>query len=475
MTETNISTARVPQVTVIDPRIPEKAKLRVAAYARVSSDSEDQVNSYIAQVDFYTKHIAGKEDWEMVDIYADEGISARKSMSHRKGLLRLLEDVRQNKIDMILVTKLDRWFRNIKDYNITEEILRENHCYWKTIFENYDSSTANGQMVINIMLSVNQAECDRTSERIKAVFDYKRAKGMCVTGKCAPYGYIIENGYIKKDPATRSIVEDAIQYYFACFSIRHTARYIADKYGENGPSYYKVDKIFHNPKYAGMDKDGKPYCEPYMTMDQYHALLKSRQAKSWSPSGYTYIFSSLITCPICGCKFSGRQRKAVRKNGNAYCDVRYNCMGKFRYHPGASLRESAIEKYLLEHMNSILEAARIDICLEPAGASAKPVRSPQSIQDEINRLNTMYQKGRLSDDYYDQEYIRLTAALSEVSDQKAELQKENLKCVSERFSGDWKIYMRLDNEHKRAFWKQTIEEILVDPETRQIKDVKLLL
>ena len=75
MTETNISTARVPQVTVIDPRIPEKAKLRVAAYARVSSDSEDQVNSYIAQVDFYSKYIAGKEEWEMVDIYADEGIS----------------------------------------------------------------------------------------------------------------------------------------------------------------------------------------------------------------------------------------------------------------------------------------------------------------------------------------------------------------------------------------------------------------
>lgn len=71
MTETNISTARVPQVTVIDPRIPEKTKLRVAAYARVSSDSEDQVNSYIAQVDFYSKYIAGKEEWEMVDIYAD--------------------------------------------------------------------------------------------------------------------------------------------------------------------------------------------------------------------------------------------------------------------------------------------------------------------------------------------------------------------------------------------------------------------
>ena len=92
MTETNISTARVPQVTVIDPRIPEKAKLRVAAYARVSSDSEDQVNSYIAQVDFYSKYIAGKEEWEMVDIYADEGISGLEARNrddfNRKQLLQ---------------------------------------------------------------------------------------------------------------------------------------------------------------------------------------------------------------------------------------------------------------------------------------------------------------------------------------------------------------------------------------------------
>ena len=59
MTATNITATNTPRVTVIDPRVPEKAKLRVAAYARVSSDSEDQVNSYIAQVDFYSKHIAG--------------------------------------------------------------------------------------------------------------------------------------------------------------------------------------------------------------------------------------------------------------------------------------------------------------------------------------------------------------------------------------------------------------------------------
>lgn len=454
------------------PSIP----LRAGIYIRVSTEEQHLNGLSLPAQRLALEDYANKNGYVIAGVYADEGISARKSMSRRKGLMRLLEDVRQDKIDMILVTKLDRWFRNIKDYNITEEILREHHCYWKTIFENYDSSTANGQMVINIMLSVNQAECDRTSERIKAVFDYKRSKGMCVTGMCAPYGYIIENGYIKKDPATRSVVEDAIQHYFSCFSIRHTTRYIADKYGENAPSYYKVDKIFHNPKYAGIDKDGAPYCEPYMTMEQYHMLLKSRQAKSWSPSGYVYTFSSLITCPICGCKFSGRQRKAIRKNGAVYCDTRYNCMGKFQYHSGASLRESAIEAYLLEHIDSIIESAQVNLYMDAGNASPKPARSAQSVQEELNRLNTMYQKGRLSEEYYDREYERLTALLSISDDRQLEEKRKRLKCVERQFSGDWKVlYKRLDNSHKRAFWKQTIEEILVDPDTRKIKDVKLLI
>ncbi len=65
---------KTPKVTVIDPIAQEKAKLRVAAYARVSSDSADQLNSYLAQVDYYTRHIGDNPDWELADIYADESI-----------------------------------------------------------------------------------------------------------------------------------------------------------------------------------------------------------------------------------------------------------------------------------------------------------------------------------------------------------------------------------------------------------------
>ena len=105
-----------PRITVIDPRPPEQAKLRVAAYARVSSDSEDQLNSYIAQVDFYTKYISSKEDWEMVDIYADEGLTGTEAQK-RDDFNRMINDCRAGKIDRLRVKTVSRFARNTGDCN----------------------------------------------------------------------------------------------------------------------------------------------------------------------------------------------------------------------------------------------------------------------------------------------------------------------------------------------------------------------
>ncbi len=73
---------KTPQVTVIDPVGQEKAKLRVAAYARVSSDSTDQLNSYLAQVDYYTRHIGENPDWELADLYADGPVKIGLNQKH---------------------------------------------------------------------------------------------------------------------------------------------------------------------------------------------------------------------------------------------------------------------------------------------------------------------------------------------------------------------------------------------------------
>ena len=150
-------------------------------------------------------------------------------------------------------------------------------------------------------------------------------------------------------------------------------------------------------------------------------------------------------------------------------------MGKFKYHSGASLRESAIEKYLLDHIDTALQDALIEYDLA-LNAQPKSTKSVRSLKDELSRLNTMYQKGRISEEYYESEYEKLSSAISGADSQEIELKQKKLLSVAHKFQGNWKeLYSKLDNTHKKAFWKQIIEEINVDPDTRQISGFKFLL
>ena len=93
---------------------PEAQKLRVAAYCRVSSDSSDQMNSFAAQMNYYTTLISGKENWTLVDLYADAGISGT-SAEKRPDFQRLLSDCRKGRIDKVLVKSISRFARNTMD------------------------------------------------------------------------------------------------------------------------------------------------------------------------------------------------------------------------------------------------------------------------------------------------------------------------------------------------------------------------
>lgn len=447
--------------------------LRCAIYIRVSTE-EQHLNglSLPAQRKVLTDY-AVANNYTIVGYYADEGISARKPMKYRKGLLSLLEDVKKDKIDMILVTKLDRWFRNIKDYNITEEILQAHNCYWKTIFENYDSSTANGQMVINIMLSVNQAECDRTSERIKAVLDYKRSIGEVVTGMCACYGYKVVNNRLVKDESVSHIIEDAYEHYFSCYSIRNTIEYLNDKYGDDAPSVNKVDRLFKNETYAGIDGDNHNYCEPYITLDQLELARKISRSKTKNTNYPPYIFSSLIKCPLCGNNYTGCRKKQKLKSGGYSIYVRYRCGNKFNKHSGAVLTEHAVEEYMIANVPARLKEEIA--CLRTKSVEKQVKGDPSKIQSEIDRLNILFQKGRISEEYYDSQYDMLSDKLRQFQNNSDNNNIAKYEKLQRAFSGDWlDIYQSLDNAHKNAFWKSTIKSIEIDPHTRKLKGFNFL-
>ncbi len=449
---------------------------RCAVYIRVSTE-EQHLNglSLPAQQKALTDY-ANQHGYSIIDVYADEGISARKSMKNRKELLRLLEDVKRDKIDMILVTKLDRWFRNIKDYNITEEILQAHNCNWKTIFENYDSSTANGQMVINIMLSVNQAECDRTSERIKAVFDYKKSQGKVISGMAAPYGYVVVDGYIQKDPEVSHIIYDAYDYYFKCFSQRKVIEYIRDKYGDKAPSVYKLDKLFKNEKYAGKFKDNYNFCEPYIPLEHFNRIRSISQTKTYSKKHeHTFIFSSLLRCPICNSSLTGCLKRHKHKNGTVSTYYRYRCANKLNGHYGGPcITEHVVENYMIENVFEILRKEYFEFDVKNKSAR-KRKNTSRKIEEEISRLNSMFQKGRITEDFYDSEYERLQADLSKSTDKSTLAVIERYSELLGAFSGNWlDMYSRLDNEHKNVFWKSIIEYIYFD-ENNKLSGFKFLI
>ena len=175
------------KVTIIDPIAQEKVKLRVAAYARVSSDSADQLNSYLAQVDYYTRHIAENPDWELVDVYADEGISGLDTRK-RGDFNRMLADCRAGKIDRILVKSMSRFARNTRDsLHFMRELMRLGVTI-KFEKENIDTGRLSSEQTATIYAAFAQMESTGHSSNMRLSVRMRMEKGI-FTPSSMPYGY----------------------------------------------------------------------------------------------------------------------------------------------------------------------------------------------------------------------------------------------------------------------------------------------
>ncbi len=138
-------------------------KRRVAAYARVSTDHEEQQSSYEAQVDYYTNYIKGRDDWEFVSVYADEGITGCNTKK-RDGFNKMVEDALSGGIDLIITKSVSRFARNTVDSLTTIRKLKENRveCYFEK--ENIWTFDGKGELLLTIMSSLAQEESRSISE-----------------------------------------------------------------------------------------------------------------------------------------------------------------------------------------------------------------------------------------------------------------------------------------------------------------------
>ena len=176
------------------------AKKRVAAYARVSTDEEEQLTSYEAQVDYYTRYIQANPEWEFIEVYADEGISGTNTKK-RRNFNRMIEDAMAGKIDRIITKSVSRFARNTVDTLTTIRKLKEKGVGVFFEKENIDTLDSKGELFITIMSSLAQEESRSISENVTWGWRKRIADGKVSVA----YGRFL--GYEKDENGNMRIVE----------------------------------------------------------------------------------------------------------------------------------------------------------------------------------------------------------------------------------------------------------------------------
>lgn len=447
----------------------EKIK-RCAIYIRVSTSEQMMHGKSLEAQREYLERYAKEHNMIVVGIYADEGKTARKELKKRKAIHALLEDVKAGKIDMILFWRLDRWFRNLSDFYKVQDILDEYDVHWLSASEpGINMETRDGRLQLNVVLSIGQNEVDTTSERIKFVNEASIRQGKLIFGE-SNMGFGYKSGIVDgvkrmiKDPETEEATEAFFKYLLSHQNKSETVRYMQKHYYPDF-SYSMLRTMVSSEFYKGTYR-GIPYCPAYITEQEWLQLQElSRKNIKQTPSGRIYLFSGLIRCPVCGQKLAGTGCSSIinrkTKEKRTYCYYRCNraildqlCTSRHR------VSQNLIEKYLLENLSEEYKKYQIrytKICEQKK--KIKDTRTPEKLNKELDRLNLLFQKDRITWEYYSTEYDRIEKELKELSAIQPEAEKD-FTYLEELLRSDFKkMYEQLTPENRRTFWRSTIEEI----------------
>ena len=307
------------------------------------------------------------------------------------------------------------------------------------------------------MLAVAQDEADRTSERIKNVFDSKRARCEPLTGN-KPLGYIIEGKKFVKDPKTEDAVNAFFKKYMACGSVSATQDYIREEYGLVIP-YQGANKMLRSPAYYGTYYGMDGMCPPYITKEQYDKIqsLRHRIVKK-AEENRVYLFSGLIICGDCGGRIGGKPNQDQKT-------LHYNCSNHFcRRKPcgnNRSISELKLERYLLATVELKLEEYKADIASMHERTAVKDYRSEiSSLRGKLSRLKDLYINEMLTMEEYKKDYTSLTEKIKELEIKQQPHQPSNLPKIEKLMSGNWReMYKNLTQIQKQEFWRIVIKEI----------------
>ena len=318
--QTNGNLALEQQRVIVIPAHDEivARKLRVAAYARVSSSSEDQLNSYRVQNQYYSELIVGNPDWEMVDIYADEGITGT-SVEKREDFCRMMRDCRKGKIDRILVKSISRFARNTKDCLAAVRELKELGV--SVLFEEQgiDTTRVSSEMVMAIMASLAQKQSESISGNVKWGVQ-KRIQDKTFATCKEPYGYRLVDRRLCIVESEAIIVRMIYEKYLAGISmefIRDQLNIANIPFRENERqrrwTRKAISYILSNEKYIGDSLWQKTYSGD--TFPHTQCKNKGEKAKYYVEGTHSAIVEKSIWNAVAEL----RMQRASEKHPETYC------------------------------------------------------------------------------------------------------------------------------------------------------------
>ncbi len=359
--------------------------LRVAAYCRVSTDKDDQANSFESQKEYFKSKIDENDNWELFDIYADKGISGTNT-SKRTDFNRMMRDAKSGKIDRIITKEVSRFARNTVDTLQYTRELKSLGISVLFINDNIDTFDSDGELRLTIMASIAQEESRKTSERVKWGQKRQMEKGI-VFGRNI-LGYHLENGILTVNEEEAKLVRHIYNKYLEGKGLHIIANELREEghKTKNGNSEWtnkSIRTILQNEKYVGDLLQKKTITPDFLThkkkynrgeeemvyiRDHHEPIIDretfdfvqaefERKSKNYKESkskhSNRYAFSGKIKCGHCGRRYVANFRK--RKDGTKR--KIWNCYNKVKNGVQHDVNGETVGCNNIQIGNDVLECA----------------------------------------------------------------------------------------------------------------------
>lgn len=367
----------------------EKPKLRVAAYCRVSTDSDEQATSYEAQVEHYTTFIQQNSEWEFAGIFADDGISGTNTKK-REEFNRMIEECMAGRIDMIITKSISRFARNTLDCLKYIRQLKDKNIPVFFEKENINTMDSKGEVLLTIMASLAQQESQSLSQNVKLGLQYRYQNGEVQVNHNRFLGYTKdEDGHLIIDPAEAEVVKRIFYEYLEGASLAGIgqglqADGILTAAGKAKWRPETLKKILKNEKYIGDALLQKTYTVDFLTkkrvknngiVPQYYvensheaiiprdfymqvqeemvrrANLHSGANRKKRVYSSRYALSSLVYCPKCGDIY-----RRIAWNNRGKHSIVWRCANRVEHGPkccdAPTVQESELQDAVMQAINT---------------------------------------------------------------------------------------------------------------------------